>query len=71
MTTQTAPVSPSLTTATPPTIDNETGAIISPESEDVQAAQTAEQIFGSEENARNTAGLVQRFVASYEAHKTK
>ena len=37
--------------------------------EDALAAQAAEDIFGTEENARKTAGLIASFAASWERHK--
>ena len=37
--------------------------------EEALADQAAEDIFGSEENARNTAGLITSFVESWEQHK--
>ena len=37
--------------------------------EDALAAQAAEDIFGSEENARKTAELIASFQASWERHK--
>ena len=39
------------------------------EREEALADRTAEDVFGSEDNARNTAGLVTSFVSSWERHK--
>lgn len=60
---------PALTTtptAAPPTGE---GADPSVADEEALADQAAEDIFGSEENARNTAGLITNFVESWERHK--
>ena len=38
-------------------------------SDEALADRAAEEVFGSEENARNTAGLITTFVASWERHK--
>ena len=40
-----------------------------PASDDALADQAAEEVFGSEDNARNTAGLIASFVTSWERHK--
>ena len=45
------------------------GADPAPASDEALADRTAEEIFGSEDNARNTAGLITSFVASWERHK--
>ena len=59
------------TTDTPPTAKDEPGESASPapESDKALADRTAEDVFGSEDNARNTAGLVTSFVSSWERHK--
>ena len=59
------------TTDTPPTAKDELGenAGPAPESDEALADRTAEDVFGSEDNARNTAGLVTSFVSSWERHK--
>ena len=59
------------TTDTPPTAKDEPGesAGPAPESDEALADRTAEDVFGSEDNARNTAGLVTSFVSSWERHK--
>ena len=40
-----------------------------PASDEALAGRTAEDVFGSEDNARNTAGLIASFVTSWERHK--
>ena len=40
-----------------------------PASDEALADRAAEEVFGSEDNARNTAGLITSFVASWERHK--
>ena len=59
------------TAATPPTAKDEPGDSADPaaESDEALADRTAEDVFGSEDNARNTAGLITSFVASWERHK--
>ena len=59
------------TTDTPPTAKDEPGESAGPttESDEALADRTAEDVFGSEDNARNTAGLVTSFVSSWERHK--
>ena len=42
---------------------------VAAESDEAQADQTAKDIFGSEDNARRTAGLITSFVESWEQHK--
>ena len=53
-------------TATPPTGESADPSVAD---EDALADQAAEDIFGSEENAHNTAGLIASFVESWERHK--
>ena len=59
------------TTDTPPTAKGELGesAGSARESDEALADRAAEDVFGSEDNARNTAGLVTSFVSSWERHK--
>ena len=59
------------TTDTPPTAKDEPGESAGPttESDEALADRTAEDVFGSEDNARNTAGLITSFVSSWERHK--
>ena len=59
------------TADTPPTAKDESGesAGPAPESDEALADRAAEDVFGSEDNARNTAGLVTSFVSSWERHK--
>ena len=59
------------TNDTPPTAKDEPGESAGPaaESDEALADRTAEDVFGSEDNARNTAGLITSFVASWERHK--
>ena len=38
-------------------------------SDEALADRAAEEVFGSEDNTRNTAGLITSFVASWERHK--
>ena len=60
------------TTDTPPVVKDEPGggsADPAPASDEALADQTAEDVFGSEDNARNTAGLITSFVSSWERHK--
>ena len=49
---------------TPPTVKDEPGesAGPAPESDEALANRAAEEVFGSEESARNTAGLITSFV---------
>ena len=56
---------------TPPITQDEPGegADPVPASDEALADRTAEDIFSSEDNARNTAGLITSFVASWERHK--
>ena len=66
------PTTDALDTAdTPPTAKEESGESASPAavSAEALADRTAEDVFGSEENARNTAGLITSFVSSWERHK--
>ena len=66
------PTTDALDTAdSPPTAKDEPGesAGSAPESDEALADQTAEDVFGSEDNARNTARLITSFVASWERHK--
>ena len=66
------PVADTLDTAdTPPTAKDEPGesAGPAPENDEALADRTAEDVFGSEDNARNTAGLITSFVSSWERHK--
>ena len=55
----------------PPTGKDEPGESAGPpeESGEALADRTAEDVFGSEDNARNTAGLITSFVSSWERHK--
>ena len=59
------------TPETPPVVKDEPGesADPAPASDESLADRTAEDVFGSEDNARNTAGLITSFVASWERHK--
>ena len=59
------------TADTPPTGKDEPGESTGPvpESGEALADRTAEDVFGSEDNARNTAGLITSFVSSWERHK--
>ena len=59
------------TTDTPPVVKDKPGegADPAPANEEALADQAAEDVFGSEDNARNTAGLVTSFVSSWERHK--
>ena len=59
------------TTDTPPTAKDELGDSADPaaESDETLADRAAEDVFGSEDNARNTAGLITSFVSSWERHK--
>ena len=59
------------TPETPPVVKDEPGesADPAPASDEALADRTAEDVFGSEDNARNTAGLITSFVASWERHK--
>ena len=59
------------TTDTPPVVQDEPRESADPTSanEEALADQAAEDIFGSEDNARNTAGLITSFVSSWERHK--
>ena len=59
------------TTDTPPTAKDEPGESAGPTSasDEALADRTAEDVFGSEDNARNTAGLITSFVSSWERHK--
>ena len=59
------------TTDTPPTAKDEPdeSAGPAPESGEALADRAAEDVFGSEDNARNTAGLITSFVSSWERHK--
>ena len=54
------------TTDTPPVVQDEPGesADPAPANEEALADQAAEDVFGSEDNARNTAGLITSFVSS-------
>ena len=45
------------------------GADPAPASDEALADRAAEEVFGSGDNARNTAGLITSFVASWERHK--
>ena len=56
---------------TPPTAKDEPGEspVPSAASYEALAERTAEDVFGSEDNARNTAGLITSFVSSWERHK--
>ena len=56
---------------TAPTGKDEPGESASPapESGEALADRTAEDVFGSEDNARNTAGLITSFVSSWERYK--
>ena len=55
----------------PPVVQDEPGesADAAPASDEALADRAAEEVFGSEDNARNTAGLITSFVASWERHK--
>ena len=59
------------TTDTPPVVQHEPreSADPAPANEEALADQAAEDVFGSEDNARNTAGLITSFVSSWERHK--
>ena len=59
------------TADTPLTVKDEPreGADPAAASDEALADRTAEDVFGSEDNARNTAGLITSFVASWERHK--
>ena len=60
------------TPETPPVVQDEPGsgsADPAPASDESLADRTAEDVFGSEDNARNTAGLITSFVSSWERHK--
>ena len=61
------------TTDIPPTAKDEPGESAGPvpESDEALADRIAKDVFGSEDNARNTAGLVTSFVSSWERHKHK
>ena len=56
---------------TPPITQDEPGegAGPAPASDEALADRATEEVFGSEDNARNTAGLITSFVASWERHK--
>ena len=56
---------------TPPTGKDEPGESAAPaeESGEALADRTAEDVFGSEDDARNTGGLITSFVSSWERHK--
>ena len=62
---------PQPTTDTLPIVQDEPGELAgpAPESDEALADQAAEDVFGSEDNARNTAGLITSFVSSWERHK--
>ena len=59
------------TPETPLVVQDEPGesAGAAPEGDEALADRAAEEVFGSEDNARNTAGLITNFVASWERHK--
>ena len=59
------------TADTLPVAKDELGESAGPpeESGEALADRTAEDVFGSEDNARNTAGLITSFVSSWERHK--
>ena len=59
------------TTDTLPIVQDEPDELAgpAPESDEALADQAAEDVFGSEDNARNTAGLITSFVSSWEQHK--
>ena len=59
------------TAESPPTAKDEPGesAHLAPEDDEALGDRVAEDVFGSEDNARNTAGLVTSFVSSWERHK--
>ena len=59
------------TPETPPVVKDEPGESADPASasDEALADRTAEDVFGSEDNARNTAGLITSFVSSWERHK--
>ena len=66
------PTADALDTPETPTVVQEepgdsAGAV--PASDEAPADRAAEEVFGSEDNARNTAGLIASFVASWERHK--
>ena len=65
------PPSALYTTETPPITQDEPGegAAPAPASDEALADRAAEEVFGSEDNARNTAGRITSFVASWERHK--
>jgi hypothetical protein len=53
----------------PVVIDNETGRISDESNEDNLANQAAEELFGNEENAQKTSGVIASFVDSYSRNK--
>ena len=60
------------TTDTSPIVKDEPGGSADPapaSDGEALADRTAEDVFGSEDNARNTAGLITIFVTSWERHK--
>ena len=60
------------TPETPSVVQDEPGggsADPAPANDEVLADQAAKDVFGSEDNARNTAGLITSFVESWERHK--
>ena len=59
------------TPETPPVVQDEPGegAGAAPANDEALADRASEEVFGSEDNARNTAGLITSFVASWERHK--
>ena len=62
------------TTDTLPIVQDEPGGSADPAPAgdgEALADRTAEDVFGSEDNARNTAGLITSFVTSWERHKHK
>ena len=63
--------SPRPTADAPPIMQDEPGESTgaASESDEALADRAAEEVFGSEDNARNTAGLIASFVASWERHK--
>ena len=66
------PTNDALDTAdAPPTVEDKAGELAgpAPERDEALADQTAEDVFGSEDNARSTAGLITSFVSSWERHK--
>ena len=52
-----------------PSVEVEPGGTADPASDERSAARTGEDVFGGEDNARHTAELITRFVASWERHK--